>query len=208
MLSTGLLNSSTDSIKYFSLILNHFFFIGNGEAPIFLHKASDLALLPFDVAVRIEVQKQSNTAAKHCWLRLLPVTLKLFHQHLYEWIGTTLRWHDNETDGGDAWTPAVCYVNVCVCVSQTKSALLDTDPGTLDAIRALSYDTLDIRRSIHDWRGHQQLVCQKHIRLAATPPAALRWCRAGWIHATTSTHSGSWKADFTRAGVRDGHSSA
>lgn len=62
----------------------------------------------------------------------------------------------------------------CLCVSQTKSALLDTDPGTLDAIRALSYDTLDIRRSIHDGRGHQQLVCQKHIRLAATPPAALR----------------------------------
>lgn len=55
MLSTGLINS-TDSIKYFSLILNHFFFIGNGETHIFLHKASDLALLPFDVAVRIEVQ--------------------------------------------------------------------------------------------------------------------------------------------------------
>lgn len=78
------------------------FFIGNGETHIFLHKASDLALLPFDVVVRIEVQKQSNTAANHCWLRLLTVTLKLSHQHPYEWIGTTLRWRDNETDGGDA----------------------------------------------------------------------------------------------------------
>lgn len=56
----------------------------------------------------------------------------------------------------EAMLELLLYVNVRV--SQTKAALLDTDPGTLDAIRALSYDTFDIRRSIHDGRGHQQYV--------------------------------------------------